>query len=36
MQEVPAEIVERELNHFDQVDPAYGKGLREALKWLQR
>ena len=35
MQGVPKEIVERQLKHFDKVDPAYGKGVRDALKKLQ-
>lgn len=29
---VPVEIVERQLAHFDAVDPAYGSGVRAALK----
>jgi catalase len=29
---VPREIVERQLAHFDKADPAYGKGVRAALK----
>ena len=28
---VPAEIIERQLAHFDQADPAYGAGVRKAL-----
>ncbi|CAK7027283.1 catalase [Saezia sanguinis] len=32
MQGVPAEIVERQAKLFDQIDPAYGKGVREAVK----
>ena len=31
MQGVPTEIIERQLAHFDRVDPAYGDGVREAL-----
>ncbi len=29
---VPQAIVDRQLAHFDQADPAYGAGVREALK----
>jgi catalase len=29
---VPTEIIERQLAHFDKVDPAYGDGVREALR----
>ncbi|HSV73199.1 MAG TPA: catalase [Chthonomonadales bacterium] len=29
---VPGEIVERQLAHFDRADPAYGAGVRAALK----
>ena len=29
---VPAEIIERQLAHFDKVDSAYGDGVRKALK----
>jgi catalase len=32
MQGVPQEIIDRALVHFDQIDPAYGLGIREALK----
>ncbi|NQW08666.1 MAG: catalase [Alphaproteobacteria bacterium] len=32
MQGVPREIVERQLVHFDQADPAYGAGVRAALQ----
>ena len=32
MQGVPAGIVERQLAHFDKADPAYGAGVRAALK----
>ncbi|MEM9242958.1 MAG: catalase [Pseudomonadota bacterium] len=32
MQGVPAEIVEKQCALFDQIDPAYGKGVRDALK----
>jgi catalase len=28
---VPMEIVERQLAHFDKIDPAYGAGVRKAL-----
>jgi catalase len=28
---VPTEIIERQLAHFDKVDPAYGDGVRKAL-----
>lgn len=28
---VPAEILDRQLVHFDRIDPAYGNGIREAL-----
>ncbi|HEY8990919.1 MAG TPA: catalase [Luteolibacter sp.] len=31
MREVPREIVERQLAHFDKADPAYGAGVRAAL-----
>ena len=31
MKGVPAEIVERQLAHFEKVDPAYGAGVRAAL-----
>jgi catalase len=34
MQGVPAEIVERQLGHFAMADPAYGQGVRQALKAL--
>jgi catalase len=34
MQGVPKDIVERQLKLFDKVDPAYGKGVRVALKKL--
>jgi len=36
MQGVPKDIIERQLKHFDKVDPAYGKGVRDALKKLYR
>ena len=36
MQGVPMEIIERQLKHFDKEDPAYGKGVRDALKKLGR
>jgi catalase len=29
---VSAEIVERQMVHFDKADPAYGAGVRAALK----
>lgn len=32
MQGVPQEIIERQLVHFDKADPAYGQGVRDALK----
>jgi catalase len=35
MQGVPDYIVERQLKLFDKVDPAYGEGVREAIKKLQ-
>ena len=35
MQGVPKNIIERQLKLFDKVDPAYGKGVRGALKKLQ-
>lgn len=31
MQGVPQSIIDRQLGHFDQADPAYGAGVREAL-----
>ena len=31
MKGVPMEIIERQLVHFDKVDPAYGDGVRAAL-----
>ena len=31
MQGVPQDIIDRQLAHFDKVDPAYGDGVREAL-----
>ncbi len=31
MQGVPKFIVDRQLGHFDEADPAYGRGVREAL-----
>jgi len=34
MQGVPKNIIERQLKLFDKVDPAYGKGIRDALKKL--
>src|SRR4030042_2344479 len=30
MQTVSKDIIERQLKHFDKVDPAYGKGVRGA------
>ena len=35
MQGVPAEIVERQLEHFARVDPAYAAGVRSALAPVQ-
>jgi catalase len=35
MQGVPDDIVERQIKLFDKVDPAYGKGVREAIKKLR-
>ncbi len=32
MQGVPREIIDRQLAHFDRADPAYGAGVRDALK----
>jgi catalase len=32
MQGVPAEIIERQLGHFEKADPAYAEGVRKALK----
>jgi len=32
MQGVPMEIIERQLAHFTKADPAYGEGVRQALK----
>ncbi len=34
MRGVPAFIIERQLGHFDKADPAYGEGVRQALKKL--
>jgi len=34
MKDVPDPIMERQLKLFDKVDPAYGEGVREALKRL--
>lgn len=34
MDGVPAAIMERQLGHFDKADPAYGEGVRKALKEL--
>ncbi|HAW31006.1 MAG TPA: hypothetical protein DCY03_23345, partial [Planctomycetaceae bacterium] len=31
MQGVPQEIVDRQLKHFELVDPAYAEGVRAAL-----
>ena len=36
MQGVPKDIIERQLKHFNKVDPDYGKGVRDALKKLRR
>ncbi len=33
MQGVPREIIERQLAHFEQADPAYAEGVRKALNW---
>jgi catalase len=32
MSQVSDEIIQRQLGHFDQADPAYGAGVRAALK----
>jgi len=32
LSQVNAEIIARQLGHFDQADPAYGAGVRAALK----
>ncbi|MES2346769.1 MAG: catalase-related domain-containing protein, partial [Pseudomonadota bacterium] len=32
LSQVSAEIIERQLGHFDKADPAYGAGVRAALK----
>jgi catalase len=32
MQGVPQEIINRQLEHFDKADPAYGAGVRAALQ----
>ena len=32
MQGVPPFIVDRHLEHLDKADPAYGRGVREALE----
>jgi catalase len=32
LSQVSAEIINRQLAHFDQADPAYGAGVRAALK----
>lgn len=31
MQGVPRKIIDKQISHFDKVDPAYGKGVRKAL-----
>ncbi len=31
MQGVPKEIIERQLGHFEKIDPAYAAGVRAAL-----
>ncbi len=31
---VPEHIIERQLGHFDKADPAYGNGVREALRHI--
>lgn len=35
MKGVPEAIIERQLGHFDKVDPDYGNGVREALKKIR-
>ena len=32
MQGVPQDIIDTQLAHFDKADPAYGQGVRQALK----
>ena len=32
LSQVPADILQRQLGHFDKADPAYGAGVRAALK----
>lgn len=34
MQGVPSEIIDRQLVHFEQADPDYKTGVKEALKTL--
>jgi catalase len=36
MEGVPVAIIERQLGHFDKADPAYGEGVRAALRTLYR
>ena len=36
LSQVDAEILERQLGHFDKADPAYGRGVRTSLKALGR
>ena len=36
LSQVEAEILERQLGHFDKADPAYGRGVRASLKALGR
>lgn len=36
MHGVPAFIIDRQLAHFDRVDPAYGAGVRDALAHLSK
>lgn len=36
MQGVPEHIVERQIGHFSKADPAYGEGVRKALKRLSK
>ncbi|MCC5830516.1 MAG: catalase, partial [Phycisphaeraceae bacterium] len=35
MRDVPREIVERQMGHFEKADPAYARGVREALDALK-
>jgi catalase len=34
MNGVPKDIIQRQLEHFDKADPAYGQGVRNALSEL--